>query len=770
MMPRFSHKRIFISLIILLITTTSWKSNSDNEKPTLFLCGDSTMADKAPIDAPETGWGMMFGQYFTDAIKIENHAVNGRSTRSFRNLGHWQKVSSKLKKGDWVMLQFGHNDAKVSDTSRYASPEDYQKNLLRYIEEIEAKGASPVLITPVMRRKFDESGKMVPQHGDYIKVVKEMGKRYHVPVLDLYTKSYKIIESQGVESSKILFMHYGGGIFQKFPKGITDDTHFSKYGADIMACAVVETIFDENLPLKYVIKKSEFDEKYQYELPHFYTPVFKKDTFDITRYGAKSDGITPNTKAINQAIEQCNQAGGGTVLIPKGLWLTGSIVMLSNVNLYIKKGAILQFSRNPEDYPTIITTWEGEEAYRCQAPISGKNLENIALTGEGIIDGGGDVWRAIKKSKQTTSEWERLVKSGGVLNESKDTWFPSEKSLKGSLLPKAGKIIRDISGNITSPSTEELMNYKDFLRPNMVSFTGCQYILIEGLSFQNSPAWTLHPLLCKHISVKNVKVKNFWYAQNSDAIDLESCQNGILENCTFDTGDDGITIKSGRDEQGRKRGVPTENFIIRNNTVYHAHGGFVIGSEMSGGVRNLFVSNCNFSGTDVGLRFKTTRGRGGIVEKIYVNDIQMTDIAGEAILFDMYYAAKDPVPLKGDSNEPPVIEAKELNETTPIFREFYVRNVNCFGAETGIMMRGLPEMNVKNIVLENINIQSNKGLSCIESTDIQMINVQLLTKDKSIGLIQNCQNIKIEGLKFRKDITEKPIQIYGNRNKNIKER
>ena len=186
---------------------------------------------------------------------------------------------------------------------------------------------------------------------------------------------------------------------------------------------------------------------------------------------------------------------------------------------------------------------------------------------------------------------------------------------------------------------------RGFLRPNMLSLTRCKQVLLEDFVIQNSPAWTIHPLLCENLTVRRVTVRNPWYGQNTDAIDVDSCRDGLIEGCTFDVGDDGLCIKSGRDAEGRRRGVPTENFIIRDCRAYHAHGGFVIGLEMSGGVRNLYVSNCTAMGTDVGLRFKTARGRGGMVENIFVDGIDMTDIAGEAVLFDMYYAAKAPGPM-----------------------------------------------------------------------------------------------------------------------------
>jgi len=747
-----------ILCLILCVVLTAFKST--DEKMTVFLIGDSTCADKPPVDSPETGWGMILHNYLTETVQVQNHAVNGRSTKSFINEKRWEAVTKQLKKGDWVLIQFGHNDQKIADSTRYAAPQTtYKNNLIKFVNETRAKGANPILITPVMRRKFDTNGQFVDQHGEYPAAVKAVAKELGVPLIDLHAKSKATIEQHGIEGSKKLFMHYSTGFYSKFPKGVTDDTHFSKYGASVMASLVAEGILESGVELKSFLKKSEFQEKYEFELPKYYTPVFKKDTFNIIRYGAKSNGITLNTEAINHAITICAESGGGTVLIPSGLWLTGPVVLKSNVNLHIAKGAVVQFSRNINDYPIIATTWEGEEAYRCQAPISGVDLIDIALTGDGVIDGGGDAWRAIKKSKQTDAQWSKLVKSGGVLDDAKNTWYPNEQSKQGAVLEGGSKL----SNGKTAKDYEVI---KGFLRPNMVSLTRCKFILLEGLHFQNSPAWTLHPLLSDHITMRNVDVKNYWYAQNSDGVDLESCRNGIMENCTFDTGDDGITIKSGRDEQGRKRGVPTENFIIKDCKVYHAHGGFVIGSEMSGGVKNMYVSNCTFLGTDVGLRFKTARGRGGVVEKIYVNNVQMTDIAGEAVLFDMYYAGKDPVSLNGDSDELPQMEAKPLTEATPQFKDFYVRNINCLGAETAIKVRGLPEMSVKNILIENAVFQANTGLLCIEAENILLKNITLITKDKTTMQVQNSKNVTLDDIRYEN--AEVLLKITGERTQGVK--
>jgi len=267
--------------------------------------------------------------------------------------------------------------------------------------------------------------------------------------------------------------------------------------------------------------------------------------------------------------------------------------------------------------------------------------------------------------------------------------------------------------------------------------------------------------------VRNVYVKNPWYAQNGDGIDVESCKNVLIENGTFDVGDDGICIKSGRDEAGRKRGRPTENVTVRNCTVYHAHGGFVIGSEMSGGARNLYVSDCTFIGTDIGLRFKTTRGRGGVVEKIYVNNISMKDIVGEAILFDMYYAAQDPVPLAGEKRQPPKVEFKTVDETTPQFKDFHISNVTCSGAEKAIFLRGLPEMHVKDVTLENITIRANRGIDIQEASGIVLRNLGIVSAETNpVVDVLNSDNITFDKLNY-KDGSELLFRIGGDRTNGI---
>lgn len=488
---------------------------------------------------------------------------------------------------------------------------------------------------------------------------------------------------------------------------------------------------------------------------------FKKDTFNILKYGAIADGITLNTKAINDAIIACNLKGGGVVLIPTGMWLTGPVELKSNVNLHLQKNAILQFTKDRSQYKLVAGNWEGLPQMRNQSPISATNATNIAITGAGIIDGAGEAWRMVKREKLSESNWKKLVASGGYLSDDKKIWYPSESSVKGSKLKNPGVISPE-------KSAQYYEEVKDFLRPNLLVLTKCNRILLQGVTFQNSPAWCLHPLMSKNITINNISVKNPWYAQNGDGLDLESCSNVIVQNSVFDVGDDGICIKSGRDAEGRKRAMPTENVMIKNCTVYAAHGGFVVGSEMSGGARNIWVDDCSFIGTDIGIRFKTTRGRGGLVENIYINNITMKDIIGEAILFDMYYAAQDPIALAGEKREPPKVEELPVTEETPQFRNVHINNIVAYGAEKAIFVRGLPEMNVKNIVMQNMTIQAKIGLDMTEGTNIVLRNVKLVTDETDpVMNIHNSQNIVLENVDY-KDGAELLLNLSGSKSKSIK--
>lgn len=502
-------------------------------------------------------------------------------------------------------------------------------------------------------------------------------------------------------------------------------------------------------------------ENLPFVMPEIELSVFPNYEVNIIDFGAIGNGHVMNTQAINNAIKKCSENGGGKVIVPAGIWLTGPIKLQSNINLYLEKQALLQFSSNYQDYPLIRSNWEGVDQVRYLSPISGHNLENIAITGRGIIDGAGEAWRPVKKFKMTDYQWRELVNSGGIVDEDANIWWPSEAAMHGAELIE--KLLRKEETQI-----EEYVAACEYLRPVMINLVGCKNVLLDGPTFQNSPAWNIHPLLCENMIIRNITVRNPWFSQNGDGLDIESSRNIIVYNSDFDVGDDAICIKSGKNEFGRKRNMPTENVIIDGCTVYHGHGGFTVGSEMSGSVRNIAVSNCTFIGTDVGLRFKSTRGRGGIVEDIYINNIFMKDIPTEAIRFNLYYDYSAPIPEDGNERTSPFLDrpSAPITEETPQFRDIEMENIFCRGAERALIMVGLPEMPVKNIKIDNLIISSNEGFLFVDTQDIELKNIRADIDKGSVIQCFNSKDMNFENF-LKSNEVNTFITIDGKRSENI---
>jgi len=471
------------------------------------------------------------------------------------------------------------------------------------------------------------------------------------------------------------------------------------------------------------IEAGEYNHLYKdlpFEMAILQKPVFSDSHVSIVEYGAIPDGVTLNTEAFNKAISDVSSNGGGTVNVPSGIWFTGPIVLKSNINLHLDQGALILFSPDFDQYPLIETVYEGLNTYRCQSPISGNGLENIAITGQGAINGSGDAWRPLKKSKVTEGHWREVVNSGGVLKEPQ-LWTPTEKEL---------------------------------LRPVMISLVGCKNVWLGGVLFENSPSWNIHPLMCENIIIDGIEVRNPSYSQNGDGLDLESCRNVLVVNCSFDVGDDAICVKSGKDEDGRRRARPTENVIVDNCRVFKAHGGFVVGSEMSGGVRNISVSNCQFIGTNIGLRFKSARGRGGVVEHIYIDNINMLNIVHEPLSFSLYYFTQ------------PTDIIPEVDETTPVFRDITIKNITCRNANKAMYFMGIPEMNIRDIKIENAIITATYGAELSESANITFRNVHLNIEEGPALILENVKNFIAPGLTYQTNTTN-AVSITGTGNKNI---
>ncbi|MFT3737387.1 MAG: glycoside hydrolase family 28 protein [Breznakibacter sp.] len=506
-----------------------------------------------------------------------------------------------------------------------------------------------------------------------------------------------------------------------------------------------------------------FDYLYQdlpFEMSKIDVPIFPGNQVSIVDFNAVGDGKTINTQAFADAFEALSQKGGGTLVVPQGIWFTGPIIFKSHINLHLQKGAVILFTPNFDDYPLVSTVFEGLDTRRCQSPISGRNLENIAITGEGSIDGNGQAWRPLKKQKVTESYWKKVVASGGVLKRD-DYWFPSEKSLRGDQLA-------DMNVPRQLKTDEEWNEVKDFLRPVMVSFIECKNLYLQGVLFQNSPSWNLHPLMCENVIIDNIQVRNPQFAQNGDGLDLESCKNAIIVNSTFDVGDDGICIKSGKDEDGRHRARPCENVIIDNCTVFKGHGGFVVGSEMSGGVKNIQLSNCSFLGTDVGLRFKSRRGRGGVVENIYVSNVSMVDITTDSFLFDLFYGGKSAVEVLEDGDESSSSDERipAVTDETPAFRNIYFKDITSRNARRAMFFNGIPEMPIDNINIENVSVTAYFGAEFSESTNINLRNVHITPAEGAPLVLKNVKNFHIDGFKSP-DETTTAIAISGSRTSQV---
>ena len=499
-----------------------------------------------------------------------------------------------------------------------------------------------------------------------------------------------------------------------------------------------------------------------FEMPAVPRPTIPNREANIVDYGGVSDGYTLNTQAFADAIDALAQQGGGRVIVPAGVWYTGPIIFKDNIELHLEQNALIVFSDDKTLYPLHEIAFEGLDTWRCISPLTAIGVKNVAITGRGIIDGNGDGWRAVKKDKLTPPQWKKKLASGGVLSDNEQTWYPSETFKFGAT---SGA---DQNVSTWAKTREDFEQMHDFLRPVLVAFHHCENVLFEGVTFQNSPCWHLHPAMCTNLIVKDITVRCPDYAQNGDGIDIESCKNVIVTGSKFDVGDDGICIKSGKDQAGRDRGIPCENIIVDDCVVFHGHGGFVVGSEMSGGVKNVVVTNCTFAGTDVGLRFKSTRGRGGVVENIWIDNISMFNIQTEALLFDLFYGGKSASEAlaDGDEGEATDMPAKPVDETTPAFRDIHICNISCRGARRAMLFNGLPEMNVERVTVDNAVVYAQTGAQINESTDVRLTNVQVIPEKGPALMINNAKQVTVENFTCPEGLAC-ALSVTGSRNADI---
>ena len=381
---------------------------------------------------------------------------------------------------------------------------------------------------------------------------------------------------------------------------------------------------------------------------------FPETAFLITDFGAVADKEDVLChESINRAINACNQAGGGKVVVPQGTFYTGPITLKSNVNLHLEEGAVLRFSTNQELYfPAVLSRWEGIDCYNAHPLIYAYGEENIALTGKGIIDGQGtkEDWWYMKGGRWAIEGKTNQIASGG----------------RARLFAAAENEI---------PVEERIMKPEEALRPPFVSFMNCNTVLIEGLLIKDSPFWVIHPIFCEDLIVRDVTVKS--HGPNNDGCDPESCKNVLIEDCVFDTGDDCIAIKSGRNNDGRKWNIPSENIVVRRCQMKDGHGGIVVGSEISGGYRNLYVEDCQMDSPNLTrvVRIKTNACRGGVIENIFVRNILVNECDESVMRINLLYEPDE------DCNA----------AFPPIVRNVHLSNIVSQKSKYGVIINGFEE-------------------------------------------------------------------------------
>lgn len=392
-------------------------------------------------------------------------------------------------------------------------------------------------------------------------------------------------------------------------------------------------------------------------------PAFPDRDFLITAYGAVEGGKVKSTEAFKKAIQACHESGGGRVVVPAGTFLTGAIHLKSNVNLHLNDNATILFSRDTADYlPVVFTRWEGMELMNYSPFIYAYEQENIAITGNGTLDG--------NSNNEYWWPWCGAKKFGWVEGTPKQT--------------PARNLLHQQNHQEQDPATR-IYGAGQYLRPQFVQPYKCKNVLISGVRMINSPMWNLNPVLCENVTIDNVKVVSL--GPNNDGCDPESCKNVLIKNCYFDTGDDCIAIKSGRNEDGRRIGKPSENIIIENCEMKDGHGGVVIGSEISGGARNIYALNCTMDSPNLDriLRIKTSSQRGGVIENIFMKDVKVGTYKEAAVKCNMFY--------------------EEPGEHMPTIRNVWVENLQVEdGGKYAVLVQAYEESPVENLRLINCTI------------------------------------------------------------------
>jgi len=439
--------------------------------------------------------------------------------------------------------------------------------------------------------------------------------------------------------------------------------------------------------------------------------------FNVLDYGAKKDASASSTAAFHETIQACKKAGGGTVFIPAGNYVSGAIELVSNMTLYIDSGAVIRFVANRDEYPLVQSRFEGVETRAPAAMIGGNHLENVAITGHGTITADNAEWRKLTGDPAWRTAWNDLL---------------AKLELKQTVSDEQRR-------------TAEMALRTDFIRP-----VESKNILIEGIHIVGSPMWVLHMLYCENVTIRNVVVESFPGA-NTDGVDIDSCRHVRISDSYFDTGDDAICLKSGKDADGRRVNRVTEDISITNCTIHRGHGAVVLGSETSGGIRNVVASNIVAQGTDRGIRIKSTRGRGGVMENLRFDNWVIEDTPDPAIEVTNYYTRAPAEPVSG---------------RTPIFRNIAISNVTINRCRIAVSIEGLPEMPVEGLRLSDIVANAREGLRAFNTAGLELHNVRINAESGIPFLIRDSTGLDLDGVQTRSPKAGTPV-VRLDRSKNV---
>ena len=558
-----------LSIMVIALAAclpTRFLAQERTDTVTIWMAGDSTMADKSiDEEKQERGWGQMLPLMLQGPVKVCNHAVNGQSSKSFIDGGRWDKMMAGVKKGDYVIIQFGHNDEKAELPDKYSAPgSTFDANLTKMVKDVRKKGANPILMNSIVRRKFEDS-RLVDTHGDYLESPRNVAKKQKATFIDMNVATQNLVQYLGPEKSKSLYMWIPEGKYRFCPKGKVDNTHLNIYGGTVVAREAADSL------------AKRVPELAQYIIPKDKAREMKYVVTDMAVYA--NDSTTIQTAAIQNIIDIAEANGGGQIVFPAGTYLTGSLFFKPGTTLHLEKGAKIKGSDDIADFPLLPSRMEGKSIYYHAALINAYFVKGFEITGEGTIDGNG-----LRYWKEFWANRDRAVAAG-----------------------------------------REWTNL-EVRRPRLVFLWGCNDLKISGVNLQNSPFWTTHLYECDDVLIENCRItapRGEVRAPSSDALDLDACRRVTVRNCYLNCDDDGVCLKGGKGVYANRtmdNGI-CEDILVENCEFgRNLHGVLTLGSECIH-ARNVTVRNCKVDINAAVLRLKMRPDTYQVYENVRIENI-----------------------------------------------------------------------------------------------------------------------------------------------------